>query len=106
MLYKYACNGKSNQKNLGVIKSSNLCVAPDTRVLTEEGYFEIKGLANKKVNVWNGKEFSSVTVKKTGENQNLITVTFSNGAQLTCTKYHKFYIQKKYTPPRTQIMNL
>ena len=25
MLYKDACNKKSNQKNLGVIKSSNLC---------------------------------------------------------------------------------
>ncbi len=25
MLYKDACNGKSNQKNLGVIRSSNLC---------------------------------------------------------------------------------
>jgi ribonucleotide reductase alpha subunit len=25
MMYKDACNGKSNQKNLGTIKSSNLC---------------------------------------------------------------------------------
>lgn len=25
MLYKDACNSKSNQKNLGTIKSSNLC---------------------------------------------------------------------------------
>lgn len=25
MLYKDACNEKSNQKNLGTIKSSNLC---------------------------------------------------------------------------------
>ena len=25
MLYKDACNGKSNQKHLGTIKSSNLC---------------------------------------------------------------------------------
>ena len=25
MLYKDACNKKSNQKNLGTIKSSNLC---------------------------------------------------------------------------------
>jgi len=25
MLYKDACNGKSNQQNLGTIKSSNLC---------------------------------------------------------------------------------
>ena len=26
MLYKDACNSKSNQKNLGTIKSSNLCI--------------------------------------------------------------------------------
>lgn len=25
MLYKDACNGKSNQQNLGTIRSSNLC---------------------------------------------------------------------------------
>ena len=25
LLYKDSCNGKSNQKNLGIIKSSNLC---------------------------------------------------------------------------------
>ena len=30
LLYKDAANLKSNQQNLGVIKSSNLCVAPET----------------------------------------------------------------------------
>ena len=27
---------------------------------------------------------------------NLITIYFSDGSELTCTKYHKFYIQNKY----------
>jgi len=41
MLYKDSANAKSNQKNLGVIKSSNLCVAPETKILTENGHVEI-----------------------------------------------------------------
>ena len=35
LLYKDAANKKSNQKNLGTIKSSNLCVAPETYILTD-----------------------------------------------------------------------
>jgi ribonucleoside-diphosphate reductase alpha chain len=97
MLYKDACNKKSNQKNLGTIKSSNLCVAPETLVLTDKGHIEIQTLANKTVNVWNGKEFSETTIKQTSDNSELITIKFSDGLQLTCTKYHKFYIQTKYS---------
>ena len=41
-------NKKSNQKNLGTIKSSNLCVAPETLVLTENGHEEIQYLKDKK----------------------------------------------------------
>ena len=96
MLYKDACNKKSNQKNLGTIKSSNLCVAPETLILTDKGHIEIQTLRNKTVNVWNGKEFSETTIKQTSDNSELITIEFSDGSQLTCTKYHKFYIQTKY----------
>ena len=96
MLYKDACNKKSNQKNLGTIKSSNLCVAPETLILTDKGHIEIQTLENKKVNVWNGKEFSEVIVKKTSDESELIDVNLSDGSKLTCTKYHKFYIQKKF----------
>ena len=96
MLYKDACNLKSNQKNLGTIKSSNLCVAPETLVLTDNGQEEIQNLKDKKVNVWNGKEFSEVTIKQTSDESELITVNLSDGSELTCTKYHKFYIQNKY----------
>ena len=45
MLYKDACNRKSNQKNLGTIKQSNLCVAGDTEILTDHGPESIKSLA-------------------------------------------------------------
>ena len=93
LLFKDAANAKSNQKNLGTIKSSNLCVAPETHILTDRGYLEIQTLENKPdVMVWNGEEFAPTTVRKTGEDQELITVKTSDGGSLDCTPYHKFYV--------------
>ena len=74
LCYKDAANKKSNQKNVGIIKSSNLCVAPETLILTDKGHVQISLLENQKVNVWNGEEYSEVEVKKTGENQKLLEV--------------------------------
>lgn len=96
LLYKDAANFKSNQKNLGVIKSSNLCVAPETLILTDRGYIQIKDLKDQEVNVWNGDKWSKTTVRQTGENQKLITVYLSNGTQITCTPYHKFIVRDEY----------
>lgn len=76
------------------INNSQLCVAPETLILTDEGYQQISSLEDEVVNVWNGTEWSKVTVVKTGENQKLIKI--KNGIQvfeLECTPYHKFYIQ-------------
>jgi ribonucleoside-diphosphate reductase alpha chain len=95
LLYKDACNQKSNQKNLGTIKSSNLCVAPETLILTDKGQFPIHTLAGQEVRVWNGEKWSSTVVHKTGENQRLLMVHLSNGAQVTCTPYHKFITNSK-----------
>jgi len=97
MLFKDAANKKSNQKNLGTIKSSNLCVAPETLVLTDKGHIEIQSLENQQVNVWNGEEFSQVTINKTGVDQEIIDVYTDDGLKLSCTPYHKFYIQKTYS---------
>jgi ribonucleoside-diphosphate reductase alpha chain len=97
LLYKDAANQKSNQKNLGTIKSSNLCVAPETYVLTDKGQIQISEMAGQEVNVWNGEKWSKTTVLKTGEQQKLITVYLSNGAQITCTPYHKFIVRSGYT---------
>lgn len=94
ILYKDSCNYKSNQINIGVINGSNLCVSGDTQILTDKGYTNIASVVNQDVNVWNGHEFSNVTVKKTGTGQELLEVKFSNGSVLKCTPYHKFYIQQ------------
>lgn len=75
------------------IHSSNLCVAPETTILTDKGYVPIRRLENEFINVWNGKEWSNVQVLKTGVDQKLITVKLSNGVSIDCTPYHKFYIK-------------
>jgi ribonucleotide reductase alpha subunit len=103
LLYKDPANKKSNQQNLGVIKSSNLCVAPETQVLTDQGHFDIQYLAEKTVNVWNGEEFSEVFVSKTGVDQELMTVETSDGSSLDCTLYHKFYLQDGKTVEAQQL---
>ena len=92
LLYKDAANNKSNQKNLGTIKSSNLCVAPETQILTDTGYYRIDSLEGQDVKVWNGEIYSQVTVKKTGTNQPLIKIFFDNDTTIECTHYHKFYV--------------
>jgi ribonucleoside-diphosphate reductase alpha chain len=104
LLYKDAVNKKSNQQNLGTIKSSNLCVAPETLILTDKGHIEIQTLEGKKVNVWNGEEFSEVDIIKTGTDQDLLDVYTDDGSKLTCTPYHKFYIQENYSDKSIKIV--
>jgi len=106
LLYKDAANLKSNQKNLGTIKSSNLCVAPETRILTRDGEVPIKILCGKEVEVWNGDAWSLTTVQKTNDDAPLLTIivkdTEVNAAdgrvwhttkQIDCTPYHKFILR-------------
>lgn len=99
MLYKDACNRKSNQKNIGTIKSSNLCVAPETFIRTRNGDHIIANLENQEVEVWNGHEWSMVTVRKTSNSARLIdvrvrieTVDGKTFKTLTCTPEHKFIV--------------
>lgn len=73
------------------VGQSNLCVAPETAILTKNGYQQISKLEDQFVDVWNGKEWSKVQVKKTGENQKLIKIVTKDGYELECTPYHKFY---------------
>jgi ribonucleotide reductase alpha subunit len=90
--FKDTVNKRSMQSQLGVIRNSNLCVAPETMILTKTGYQEIKGLVDQFVELWNGEEWSLSEVRKTGENKKLFRVTLSDGAYLDCTPEHKFPI--------------
>jgi ribonucleoside-diphosphate reductase alpha chain len=96
MCYKDAVNRKTNHQNLGTVKSSNLCVAPYTKVLTRSGYTEIKDLKDQPVEIWNGFEWSQVTVRQTGSEKSLVRVTLNNGSVLDCTPEHRFYVNDAY----------
>ena len=90
-------NRDNPNKHDGFIYCGNLCVAPETEILTRNGYQVIAELEGKEVEVWNGEEWSKTTVVKTGENQKLVTVKTSSNQELTCTEYHKWYIQDGYS---------
>ena len=115
LLYKDAANLKSNQKNLGVIKSSNLCVAPETllEIYDIEGEWRsipigqsrqvrIKDVADQTVRIWNGTDFVKVTPRRTATNATLMQVNVRSDKHnhdgtvtrtwkiLNCTADHKF----------------
>lgn len=79
------------------VGQSNLCVSPETLVLTDAGHIQISELEDQDVNVWNGKEYSKVRVLKTSENSELVTVKTSQGFELDCTEYHKFYVMEGFS---------
>jgi len=99
MLYKDHCNRKSNQRHLGTIKSSNLCVAPETKIKTSKGDLTISDLVDQTVEVWNGEEWSEVTVRKTCDYIELLKVTLEDGKVLECTYDHLFYVNGKFDRP-------
>lgn len=85
--YNMLC-GYNNFKVL----TTNPCVRGDTLILTKDGYNAIQNLVDKEVEVWNGKEWSRVTPRQTGENMPMLKVTFSDGSSVDCTPYHKWIL--------------
>lgn len=78
------------------VRLSNLCVAPETMILTRSGYVEIKSVVGQTLDIWNGEEWSEVKVVKTGEDQKLLHVETDSGRELDCTEYHKWYVVDGY----------
>ena len=91
MLSADRANELSNQKNIGLIHNSNLCVTGDTPILTSNGVYNIKDLQDQDIEVWNGEEWSSTTVRQTNESAEIMTVELDNSIVINCTHYHKFY---------------
>lgn len=83
-------------KELGIIRSSNLCVTAETRLLTQEyGNTPIGDLVKdgiSKVHCWNGDEWSLTTIGKTADSARVLTVEFSNGETIRATETHKWYV--------------
>ena len=83
-------------KELGIIRSSNLCVTAETLLLTQEyGNTPIGDLVKdgiSKVHCWNGDEWSLTTIGKTADSARVLTVEFSNGETIRATEMHKWYV--------------
>ncbi len=88
------------------IHASNLCVSPETRILTKNGHQTISELENQWVDIWNGKQWSNVKVCKTGENKEIYSVRIiafikkdgkiigdDRCLGLNATEHHKFYLE-------------
>lgn len=80
------------QKKKGLrIHQSNLCVSPQTELLTDVGYKPIVTLSGSPTKIWNGEAWEQVVVEHTGEDMEMIRVWFDDGSHLDVTPYHKFY---------------
>lgn len=108
--YPYIMNeGNVNRENPieGRVTMSNLCVTGDTKILTENGYRNVKELwetqEDFQVTVDNRARFLDFNKKglatvpstrmfKTGEDQPVFKVTTSEGYELKATDYHKFAV--------------
>lgn len=87
------------------VTMSNLCVSPETLVLTDEGYKEIKSLDKQFANIWNGDKFSKSFISKTSDSSKLLTVELSDGRKLDVTENHDWYIVKNYQNQARKIFN-
>ncbi len=103
ILFEDVINGWNNLHRIEYIGATNPCVAYETKVLTDLGEIIIGENVGRTVNVWNGEEFSQVIIEKTGENQPMMKISFSNGSVLRCTEYHGFHI---YDGSRVEAKNL
>ena len=70
--------------------TTNPCYHEKTNLLTETGYYKIGNLVGKEVNIWNGKEWSLVTVEMTGVDQMMYKVTLSDGTEVNVTGEHNW----------------
>lgn len=100
LTFKDAINKYNPNKDSGLIRNANLCVAPETRVYTKEGDYSIIELVGKEVEIWNGYEWSLVKPRKTAENQRLyrviVKLEWSTGdvtyESIDCTSYHNWFV--------------
>lgn len=79
------------------IDGTNACIKGDSEILTKTGYKQIKEFVNEEVEIWNGFEWSKVIPRITGYNQHMLKITLSDGRELICTDYHKWYLALGYS---------
>ena len=97
LAFKDNANRCNPNNHSGIIRSSNLCVSGDTKILTKEyGYIEIEKVSGQILECWNGKEWSKTSIFKTSESQEVLEVELNNGVKGKFTPYHKWVVVENY----------
>jgi len=91
--FEYGCNPCSEI----LLRPNQFCVSGNTPLATTERlYPRISEIEGREVKVWNGREWTPVTVRKTGEGQNLVRVHISDGSYLDCTPDHRWSVKDRF----------
>ncbi len=72
--------------------------APNTLILTNNGWHAIKTLPGMTVGIWNGSEWSDATVRLVDRSQPMYRVDLSDGSYIECTKHQGMVVKYEYTP--------
>lgn len=72
------------------------CVSGDTQLITKVGISAISEVVGKQIDIWNGKNWSTVTPRVTGHNRKLYRVSFGDGSYLDATENHKFLVKHRF----------
>lgn len=92
-------NDYNPAKDIEQVESTNPCLAGYTLILTKDGIFPIQELAGKEVEVWDGEAWTKSTPQITGENKELLRISFSNGLSVDCTPEHMWPICVSHSCP-------
>lgn len=108
--FKDTINNKHKYQHLGPIRSSNLCVHGDTKILTREygnesiGKLVEEGIET--VTCWNGEEWSETKIFKTSDEDEVLTVFLSNNEWLKATLDHEWCIDVDGQPTKIKTKDL
>lgn len=77
------------------VNGSNLCLHPDTKVLTKErGPIEIKKLEGQEVTIYDGTQWvKNSNFRKTNDNEQLFLIKLSDGSEVKATSKHRWFVK-------------
>lgn len=85
--------GRMGERRSDSAVGVNPCFRGDTKILTRQGYFEVKELLYKPVEVWDGTWWCPTKFKITGINQPILKITLQDGSEEFTTPYHSYILE-------------
>ncbi len=68
------------------------CFTGDTYVMTKKGHYQIEGILDTNVEIWNGDNWETTQFTATRYDEPVFTITLHNGQTITATAYHRFLV--------------